>query len=355
MWNTPAGERVLAGRERSLFIQAAASLAEHILADQDEDPVASVIAQTDVGPFHRLEPAVRVVLLAEVVRALVDPAVAAPDLTAVNEAAVYAVFRSVSICIDLQIDGIPLSTGPEADPLYWRRLVLAALLEATEREVASLECSAQEQASVAGPKDEERTLALDSTDPEDWHSALEILADSILWDRDFLIDASAAALEQARAYLRQLADEDRASSAGQELPAEQGPQVTPTKRSKVPEVEQLQCLRINRPAWFANPAFQHWLERCPRLATWHIRGTAVGQLSDVFLVYSDGECAEVYLDQPPEDVPDFPLFPRQVWNELQAICQREGFTSGVLWLSNSSAAEEEAVRSDAGAQSSPPS
>jgi hypothetical protein len=342
MWNTPAGERVLAGRERSLFIQAAASLVEHILADQDEDPVASVIAETEVGLFHRLEPSVRVVLLATVVRALVDPDVAAPELTAVNEAAVYAVFRSVSICIDLQIDGITLSsTGPESEPLYWRRLVLAALLEATEREAASLEPSAQEQASVARPEDEERTLTLDSTDPEDWHSALEILADSILWDRDFLIDASAANLDQARAYLRRLADEDR-GSAGQQHPPEGERQTDPTGRSKVPEVEHLQCLRINRPAWFANVAFQHWLENCPRLATWHVRGTDVGELADVFLVYSDGECAEVYLDEPPDDLPDFPLFPRQVWNELQAICRREGFSSGVLWLSNYAADQEEA-------------
>jgi hypothetical protein len=342
MWNTPAGERVLAGRERSLFIQAAASLAEHILAEI-EDPEAAVPTLTGVAPFDRLEPPVRIVLLATVVRALVDPDVATPDLTAVNEAAVYAVFRSVSICIDLQIDGITLSsTGPEADPLDWRRLVLAALPEATERETASLECSAQEQASVAGPEDEERTLALDSTDAEDWHDALEILADSILWDRDFLIGEKigAADLEQPRAYLRRLADEDRAS-AGQELPAEQGAQTAPTKRSKVPEVEQLQCLRINRPAWFANPAFRHWLEHCPRLATWHVRDKPVDQLSDVFLVYSDEECAEVYLDQPPEDLPDFPVFPRQVWNELQAICRREGFSSGVLWLSNNVADQEE--------------
>jgi hypothetical protein len=353
MWNTPAGERVLAGRERSLFIQAAASLAGHILAEI-EDPEASVPILTEVDPFDSLEPPVRIVLLAEVVRALVDPDVAAPDLTAVNEAAVYAVFRSVSICIDLQIDGIPLSTGPESEPLYWRRLVLAALLEATEREAASLEPSAQEQASGAGPEDEERTMALDSTDVEDWHSALEILADSILWDRDFLIDASAADLEQALAYLRRLADEDRAS-AGQQHPAAGERQTAPTGRSKVLEVKHLKCLRINRPAWFANQAFRHWLENCPRLATWHLKGTAVGELSDVFLVYSDGECAEVYLDQPPEDMPDFPVFPRQVWNELHAICQREGFSSGVLWLSNNAADQEEAVRSDAGAQSSPPS
>src|SRR5262249_18494861 len=99
-------------------------------------------AETEVDLFDRLEPSVRIVLLAEVVRALVDPAVAAPDLNAVNEAAVYAVFRSVSICIDLQIDGATLSvTGPEADPLYWRRLVLAALLEASEREDAAQKAS----------------------------------------------------------------------------------------------------------------------------------------------------------------------------------------------------------------------
>jgi hypothetical protein len=102
-------------------------------------------------------------------------------------------------------------------------------------------------------------------------------------------------------------------------------------------------------------AFRHWLENCPRLATWHIRGTAGGELSDVFLVCSDEECAEVYLDQPPDDLPDFPLFPRQVWNELLAICQREGFTSGVLWLSNSAADKEEPSRGQAGGQTSPPS
>src|SRR5262249_27008441 len=137
--------------------------------------------------------------------------------------------------------------------------------------------------------------------------------------------------------------------------AEGEPQTSPTGRSKALDIEQLKCLRINRPDWFANPAFRNWLEHCPRLATWHVRGKAVDQLSDVFLVYSDEECAEVYLDEPPEDLPDFPLFPRQVWDDLLAICRREGFESGVLWLCNNAADQEEPKGSDGGALATPPS
>jgi hypothetical protein len=88
------------------------------------------------------------------------------------------------------------------------------------------------------------------------------------------------------------------------------------------EVRVVSCLRINRPAWFANAAFRHWLANCPGVATCHNRSRPVSQLSHVFLVYLD------------EDWADEPGFPQELWAELCALCRRQGFTSGVLWLSN---------------------
>src|SRR5262249_1972983 len=138
---TSSGDRVLEGKERSLVVHAAACLLDHLLEEAgDADREEEFAWHTGVALFDRLGPEERIALLRDVVRALTDPAGPTPGLTAANEAAVHAVFRFVRGEVELEIDtagcrpargsGLDeLSSLLGYDPLYWRKMVLAAYLE----------------------------------------------------------------------------------------------------------------------------------------------------------------------------------------------------------------------------------
>jgi hypothetical protein len=194
VWNTPAGERVVTGHEGSLFVQAAAALGD-LLAECDAD----LDWQTGVDPFDRHAAPVRIALLAEVVRAMTDAAVPAPEPNAANEAAVYAVFRFLHDEIVSEIDtegtdevgqagpdsGSPV---PGGDPFFWRRLTLSACVEAGD---------------LAGG------LTPDCDDAGEWEARLEGLADRVLWDRDWeLEDLTDLPPRQARRLRRRLGIDD---------------------------------------------------------------------------------------------------------------------------------------------------
>src|SRR5262245_15594031 len=141
VWRTSSGERVLAGKERTLFVHAAATLLDCLLEEARDESVAGCAWHTGVALFDGAEPQARIPLLGDVVQALTDPAVPTPKLTAANEAAVHAVFRFLRGEVEMEIDCEGYRRGQEPgldnpsfllgdDPLYWRKLVLAAYLEA---------------------------------------------------------------------------------------------------------------------------------------------------------------------------------------------------------------------------------
>jgi hypothetical protein len=152
---------VLVGKERALFVQAASSLAEMLPGKGGLD--TGVDWPTGVEVFDRLPVQTRVVLLADVVRALTDPHIPEPARTAFNEAAIYAVFRSVFTKVVVEIDE---GQDPTA-PFSWRRLILDAC---------------QEEHEGNGEHDQEP----DPDDAQHWEDLLEDdLADRILWDRNW--------------------------------------------------------------------------------------------------------------------------------------------------------------------------
>lgn len=183
MWHTSDGDRVLSGKERTLFVHGAARLLDQLLEEaRDQERAADVAVETGVDQFDRLEVDARIVLLRDVVAALTDPDVHAPDLTAANEAAVYAVFRflSTEVKSEIALEADHLSGDPELEapflslgnnPFYWRKMILAAYLE------------------EVGPDDaEEENLDPACGDADEWNIKLEALADGILWDRDWEIE-----------------------------------------------------------------------------------------------------------------------------------------------------------------------
>jgi hypothetical protein len=237
VWRTSAGERVLDGTERTLFVHAAAALLGYLLDEaREDDPDEVSTWHTGVALFDYTEPQARIVLLRDVVQALTDPTVPAPKLTATNEAGVHAVFRFLRGEIEMEMDCEDYCSGREPDldrspfilghdPFYWRKLVLAAYLEAR---------------GPADPSDAGEAIPSHiCVDMEEWDAQLECLADQIFWDRDWEMEeimdlpprqaravkrlmgieqdyflampggATNAEVRDAVAYLRRLAGEDR--------------------------------------------------------------------------------------------------------------------------------------------------
>ena len=187
MWRTSCGDRVLDGKERSLFVHAAACLLDHLLEEAEaSDPDLDLAWHTGVVLFDQLDASARIVLLRDVVQALTDLVVPTPKLTAANESAIHAVFRFIRSEIEMEVECaenfLEQAAGyDELNPilgfnlLYWRQLILAAYLE--HRGLAGTHGSSIEE-----------NLDPACDDLNDWNLKLESLADQILWDRDWELD-----------------------------------------------------------------------------------------------------------------------------------------------------------------------
>lgn len=209
VWRTSSGDRVLHIQERNLFVRAAACLLDH-LEEEIGDCDADIAWPTGVVPFDSLEPQARIVLLRDIVQALTDPAVPTPDLTAITEAAVHAIYRFILHEIGIEIDfrrdlshglrDLPSLVG--YDPCSWRKLVLAAYLEGRELDGDTDRDDEDDE--------DEENLDPDNDDMDEWELRLECLADQILWDRDWELDQIMdAPPEEARLLKQHLGiDED---------------------------------------------------------------------------------------------------------------------------------------------------
>lgn len=161
MWHTSSGDRTLTGAEAALLKAAIADMTDSLRDEADglvdEDPCG-------VKLFDELSWQQRLALLARVASALLDPKVRAPEITAVNEATVAALFAHVTRNLAIELD---YATEPELpqdfDRFYWRRL-----LAACQRE----------------PNDE-FYVEWNSNDADDWNLLIECLQDEILWDNDW--------------------------------------------------------------------------------------------------------------------------------------------------------------------------
>jgi hypothetical protein len=98
-------------------------------------------------------------LLLEVGSAVLQRKAPAPKLTAVNEAAIAAVYGQIQTVINAELDAQPNK------PIV-RDLVLACLRQEFEQEGMTLP-------------------SRHSTDMEDWRFLVDACSDRILWDRDF--------------------------------------------------------------------------------------------------------------------------------------------------------------------------
>jgi hypothetical protein len=159
MWRMEEGDRVLTEAEWALF---AAGL--DLLLDFIEEDISAATDDTETGVvvFDRLTPEQNLALLADVASALRDPSVPTPPHTAVNEGAIMAVFFTLRMELEAELDA---AGGDEAPATAIRRLLLAACADSDDRE--------------------EPLPDLNSLGLAPWNWLVEEIEGRIFWDYDF--------------------------------------------------------------------------------------------------------------------------------------------------------------------------
>ena len=208
-WEASEGDRSLTGCEAELVREALAVMVDRVSENLD---YRDVHPRWDFGValFDELTPTEQVSVIQQVAAHLLTRTPQTLELTAVNEAAAYAIFRTIATEIEIEIDVENLpglgEYGPvveEDEPkwqVHWRSQVLQAYRA----------CNPQR---AIGPRNDQEledgeawTLpTADCSEFDQWESLVESLADRVLWDRDFEIadsfldtePAKAAAMKQA--------------------------------------------------------------------------------------------------------------------------------------------------------------
>jgi hypothetical protein len=160
MWRTPQGERILRGAEWDLFREGLAALCDQV-EDSFDDPERCC---TEIDVFDRLIPAQKLAMIAAVGTALSEQATPCPELTAVAEGTIAAVFSVIRTWIDIEINDQTEGNADLQEPQF-RDLLLATVLEFDP-----------------GAEVPERNCA----DPEAWGLILDSVTGRVLWDEDFL-------------------------------------------------------------------------------------------------------------------------------------------------------------------------
>lgn len=161
MWHTSDGDRTLVGAEAALIRAAVADMIDSLRDEAD-----GLIDEYPCGVklFDELSWQQRLALLARVANALLDVKVRAPELTAVNEATVAALYAHVNRNLAIELDEAKDRGLPEDyDKYYWRRLI----------------------AACQGEPNDEFYVKWKSANSGDWAVLVETLQDQILWDADW--------------------------------------------------------------------------------------------------------------------------------------------------------------------------
>src|SRR4051794_33363210 len=192
MWWTPVGERVLRGAEWELFRDGLSMVRD--LVEESKPTDDPEIGLVGVGAFDQLQPNQKLALLALVGKALKDEGEPMPELTAHTESAVAAVYAHILAMIVMEIESPPESgkvdggDDPEdiEDAFAWRRLALAAYLEADGEPKENGTATDEGDGRIPGDREEDDAPwsppEISSGDVEEWEFLVgECLANRILW------------------------------------------------------------------------------------------------------------------------------------------------------------------------------
>ncbi|MEL6105793.1 MAG: hypothetical protein AAFU85_07150 [Planctomycetota bacterium] len=182
-WHTPYGDRHLIGDEADLVRQSLATMLEELTSCREtgEEPFLY-----GVTLFDELAWPQQLAILEQLAQHLFLETSDMIELTGVVDASVSAVYRNIAQQIEMEIELHGVS--PQEYRCRWRQASLDAMNECSEE-----------------PDDDLPAMDADCLDTDRWHALVDILADRVLWDRDFelvheVIDAPperAAALRAA--------------------------------------------------------------------------------------------------------------------------------------------------------------
>lgn len=168
MWHTSSGDRVIKGAEALMIKSAITEMVEMI---REESAEYGEQWEYGVRLFDELEWSQRPALLDQVATYLLTDTRDSLDLSAVNEAAVGAIFEQIKddVSLEIDVDQDRESIDIKTPTTTWRQMILNACAE-----------------TFGGDVDDEFELpTLTSANHDDWHGIVESLADGILWDRDY--------------------------------------------------------------------------------------------------------------------------------------------------------------------------
>ena len=200
MWGTSQGDRTLIGDEAGLVRKSVGYLRDMITAGID----LNELYRSEVGAFNRLQPTQQLATLHEVAYGLLDSSKPILELTAVREATVYAIYRELVSLIEIEIElarnGAQeyrclagrderarqfTTPAPQYNPEYQTRNAIIAVCQKYNMYPDEWN---QDDFVPADP-DWHKPPEANSENMDRWSAAIEFLANQVLWDRDFEMEA----------------------------------------------------------------------------------------------------------------------------------------------------------------------
>lgn len=192
------GERVLEGSEALLVRETIASLVDWIaFSEAQGDEFCGLDFVSGIGIFDALEGTQKLVLIDQAARYLLSPTDEVLPLNAMSEAVVGVIFEHLRQQVRTEIDMQRFGDEEDfsSDAWSWReqiRQTRLSLMDPGDDDPYACEDSVPPLAS--------------STDMSDWDLQIELLADRILWDRDYeladsLLDADPDSAQLHRSSL----------------------------------------------------------------------------------------------------------------------------------------------------------
>lgn len=169
MWRTPLGDRALDGPEAAVVAHAVSE----IFYELSESPEGDCFWQADHPGIDNLTRGQKLVLLADVSSALLRSSVRPPELTAVNEAMVNAIFRQALQIIEEEIGLAPFAET-RSDRTPFRAIVVAAA-----------RATLSPDDDDAGEDDPFRIPKPACAEMETWEFLIDCLSDRVLHDADW--------------------------------------------------------------------------------------------------------------------------------------------------------------------------
>lgn len=185
-WQTPDGDRILVQEEAALVREGVALIVNQI-HDNIRFGQNERLWDFDVRLFDQLPAAQQLETMQTVSHHLLTDTDTVAELTAINEAAVLAIYQAIVTEIEIEIDTEHESAAiGSAFVFFWRKRAAYACHEMSLQSITDdVECSvsAAHDANTGTPNAGVPNVRC--SDAAAWREAIESLASHVLWEREF--------------------------------------------------------------------------------------------------------------------------------------------------------------------------